>query len=43
MIKTILGILGLIGIGTICLFVVCACIISGWVEEREFKDETKYK
>lgn len=43
MIKTILGILGLIAIGTICLFVICACIVSGWVEEREFKDETKYK
>lgn len=41
--KTILGALGLIGIGTICLFVVCACIISSWVEESEFKDETKYK
>ena len=39
MLKTILGILGLIALGTICLFVVCACIISSWVEEREFKDK----
>ena len=43
MIKTILGALALIFVGIILLFVVCACIISSWVEEREFKDETKYK
>lgn len=43
MLKTILGILGLIALGTICLFVVCACIISSWVEEREIKNENKYK
>ena len=41
--KTILGVLGLIAIGTIFLFVVCACIISSWVEEREIKNENKYK
>lgn len=35
MIKTILGVLGLIGIGTICLFVVCACILSGWCSKDE--------
>lgn len=34
MIKTILGILGLIGIGTICLFVACACIVSGWSDRN---------
>lgn len=43
MIKTILGVLGLIVIGTICLFIACACIISSWVEEREIKNENKYK
>lgn len=33
MIKTIFGALGLIGIGTICLFVVCACILSGRIDK----------
>lgn len=28
MIKTILGILGLIGIGTMFLIVICACVVS---------------
>lgn len=35
MIKTILGALGLIAIGTICLFVVCACIVSSWGDKNE--------
>lgn len=34
MIKEILGVLGLIAIGTICLFVVCACIVSGWSDRN---------
>lgn len=34
MIKTILGALGLIAIGTICLFVVCACIVSSWIDRK---------
>lgn len=34
MIKTILGTLGLIALGTICLFVVCACIVSGWSDRN---------
>ncbi len=32
MIKTILAILGLIAIGTICLFVVCACMVNEMIE-----------
>lgn len=35
MAKTILGVLGLIGIGTICLFVVCACLVSNWGNKNE--------
>lgn len=35
MIKTILEIIGLIGIGAICLFVVCACIVSGRSDKNE--------
>ena len=34
MLKTILGILGLIALGTICLFVVCVCIVSGWSDRN---------
>lgn len=34
MIKTILAILGLIAIGTICLFVWCACIVSDWSDRN---------
>ena len=34
MIKTILGILGLIGIGIIYLFVICACILANWIEKE---------
>ena len=34
MLKTILGILGLIAISIICLFVVCACIVSGWSDRN---------
>ncbi len=30
MIKTILGVLGLIGIGTMFLIVFCACVVSSW-------------
>ncbi len=30
MIKTILGALGLIGIGTICLLVSIACLVNEW-------------
>ena len=43
MIKTILGVLGLISISIICLFVVCACIVSGWISEGEYKNEIKHK
>ena len=43
MIKTILGILGLIGIGTMCLILFCACVVSSYVEESEIKNENKYK
>ena len=43
MIKTILGILGLIGIGTMFLIVICACVVSSYVEESEIKNENKYK
>lgn len=35
MLKLILGSLGLIAIGTICLFAVCACILSGWCSKDE--------
>lgn len=35
MIKTILGILGLIGIGTICLFVTSACIINTIFDKKD--------
>lgn len=35
MLKTILGILGLIFIGTIGLFVFCACIVSSWNDRDE--------
>lgn len=34
MFKLIIGSLGLIAIGTICLFVVCACIVSGWSDKN---------
>ena len=43
MLKTILGILGSIFIGTICLFVVCACILSGKISEEERKNDRKSK
>lgn len=43
MIKTILGISGLLVAGIICLFVICACLVSSWIEEREIKNENKYK
>ena len=43
MLKTILGILGLIFIGTICLFVFCACILSGKISEEERKNDRKSK
>lgn len=33
MINTILGVLGLFAIGTICLLVMCACIVSGWCDD----------
>lgn len=33
MLKTILGALGLIAIGTICLFVACACIVNSWCDK----------
>ena len=34
MFKTILGALGLIAISTIYLFVICACIVSGWSDKN---------
>lgn len=34
MIEKIFAVLGLIAIGTICLFVVCACIVSGWYRDK---------
>lgn len=34
MIKTILGVLGLIAITIIYLFVICACIVSGWSDNN---------
>lgn len=33
MIKTILGALGLIAIGTICLIIFCACVVSSWCDK----------
>ena len=33
--KTILGILGLIGIGTMFLIVACVCIVSAWSDRNE--------
>jgi hypothetical protein len=33
MFKTILGILGLIEIGTMFLIVFCACIVSSWCDK----------
>lgn len=41
MIKTILGVLGLIAIGTICLFVSCACVLSGKISEEERKTKER--
>lgn len=38
---TILGVLGLIAIGTICLFVSCACVLSGKISEEERKNDKK--
>lgn len=35
MAKTILGVLGLVGIGTICLLVACACLVSNWGNKNE--------
>ena len=34
MIKTILEILVLIAISTIYLFIICACVVSGWVDKE---------
>lgn len=34
MIKTILGVLGLVGIGIICLLLWCACVVSSWSDEN---------
>ena len=34
MLKTILGALGLIGIGTISLILFCVCIVSSWSDRR---------
>lgn len=34
MIKTILGVLGLIVIGTMFLIVFCACIVSSWSDNN---------
>lgn len=34
MIKTILGVLGLIVIGTMFLIVICACIVSSWSDKN---------
>ena len=33
MIKTILGVLGLVVIGTMCLILFCACIVSSWSDK----------
>lgn len=33
--KTILSILGLIGIGTMCLIVWCACVVSSWGDKND--------
>ena len=35
MIKTILGVLGLIGIGIISLILFCVCIVSSWSDDNE--------
>lgn len=43
MLKTILGILGSIFIGTIGLFVFCACVLSGKISEEERKNDRKSK
>lgn len=34
MIKTILSILGLVGIGTMFLILFCACIVSSWSDDN---------
>lgn len=34
MIKTILGVLGLIGIGLMCLIVFCACVVASWSDDN---------
>ena len=42
MLKTILGALGLIAIGAICLFVVCACVVNEMIDnKREWKNMDK--
>jgi hypothetical protein len=41
MIKTILGILGLLVIGTMFLIVFCACIVSSRCEELERRSENE--
>lgn len=43
MIKTILGIVGLIVIGTIFLMIFCACVLSGKISEEERKNDRKSK
>lgn len=35
MIKTILAIFGLVVIGTMCLILFCACIVSSWSDNNE--------
>ena len=35
MIKTILGVLGLIVIGTMCLILFCACVVANWSDNNE--------
>lgn len=34
MLKTILSIFGLIGIGAIWLIVICVCVVSGWSDKN---------
>ena len=34
MIKTILGVLGLVVIGVMSLILFCACIVSGWSDNN---------
>ena len=34
MIKTILGVLGLVVIGTMFLILFCACVVSGWSDNN---------